>query len=163
MASELQSSSECSYSSGTDSESMESSSQSKYTSCTSSSESAMETSIKSRDDSESEFSSEWSTESESSSSSEQSCGSESENQGSNHGPLACFSEPLYTNAKLTVLDSYLLLYQFFLRHSLSNKVFSELISLVSVHLPEMTSQKAARSLYQLRIFCDPIFRPNCLI
>lgn len=131
-------------------QSMESSSQSKYTSCTSSSESAMETGIKSRDDSESEFSSEWSTESESSSSLEQSCGSESENKGSNHGPLACFSKPLYTNAKL--LDSYLLLYQFFLRHSLSKKVFSELISLVSVHLPEMTSQKAARSLYQLRQF-----------
>ena len=57
------------------------------------------------------------------------------------------SEPLYTNAKLTVLDSYPLLYQFFLRHSLS-----KLISLVSVHLPETTSQKAARSLYQLRQF-----------
>ena len=61
-----------------------------------------------------------------------------------------FPEPLYTGAKLTVLDSYLLLYQFFLRHSLSKKAFSELITLISVHLPETTSQNAARSLYQLR-------------
>ena len=66
--------------------------------------------------------------------------------------MACFSEPLYTGAKLTVLDSYLLLYQFFLRHSLSKKAFSELITLISVHLPETTSQNAARSLYQLRQF-----------
>ena len=57
-------------------------------------------------------------------------------------------EPLYSGSSLSVMDSYLLLYTFFLRHSLSKKAFAELIHLVSAHLPASTSDKAAWSLYQ---------------
>ena len=118
-----------------------------YITCTGSSQAALETDTESTDESEREFSSEWNTESESSNSSEQASECEPGNQS---GPLACFSEPLYTGAKLTVLDSYLLLYQFFLRHFLSKKAFSELITLISVHLPETTLQLRLRGCWKVR-------------
>ena len=81
-------------------------------------------------------------------------------------PSACneLSEPLYSGSSLSVRDSYLLLYTFSLRHSLSKKAFAELIRLVSAHLPASMSDKAARSLYQLRKyfmtkFCDLVASP----
>ncbi len=56
--------------------------------------------------------------------------------------------PLYDHADLTVFDSYLLLFQYSLRQSLTKKAFGELIQLVSVHLP--CSSKSAESLYKLK-------------
>lgn len=56
--------------------------------------------------------------------------------------------PLYDSADITVIDSYLMLFQYSLRHSLTKKAFSELIQLVSVHLP--CSSKSAESLYKLK-------------
>lgn len=44
--------------------------------------------------------------------------------------------PLYDGAELSVFDSYLLLYQYAIRHSITQKAFSELITLVSAHLPK---------------------------
>ena len=59
-----------------------------------------------------------------------------------------FLHPLYDGADLNVIDSYLLLLQYSLRHSLTKKAFSELIQLVSVHLP--SASKSAESLHKLK-------------
>ena len=42
---------------------------------------------------------------------------------------------LYSGAKLTVFQSYLLIFQYTVRHSLSTKAFTELLQLLSVHAP----------------------------
>ena len=55
---------------------------------------------------------------------------------------------IYDKADLTVIDSYVLLLQYSLRHSLTKKAFSELIQLISVHLPR--SSNAAESLYKVK-------------
>ena len=39
-------------------------------------------------------------------------------------------QPVYPGAELTVLESYLLLFQYSLRHSLTKKAFSELLEVV---------------------------------
>ena len=49
--------------------------------------------------------------------------------------LSQYESPLFDGAEITILDSYLILYQFALRHSLTKLGFQELIDLVSVHLP----------------------------
>ena len=63
-----------------------------------------------------------------------------------------FHTPLYEGADLTILDSYLLLYQYSLRHCITQTAFSELISLVDTHLPK--DAKSATSLYKLRKFFE---------
>lgn len=55
--------------------------------------------------------------------------------------------PLYDGADVSVLDSYLLVYQFALKHGLSKMAIDELIRLLSTHLPR--SSKAATSLHTL--------------
>ena len=55
--------------------------------------------------------------------------------------------PLYDGADVSVLDSYLLIYQFALKHGLSKVALDELIRLLTTHLPR--SSKAATSLYTL--------------
>ena len=66
---------------------------------------------------------------------------ESEDTGSTNtlkrfcSALPEFTTSLYKGADLSVLDSYILLYEYALRHSLTKQAFAELISLVSVHLP----------------------------
>ena len=117
----------------------------------------------------SSFNSSESSSLESSSDSSGSSESESESDGHSYDSSSRPSsngllEPLYSGSSLSVMDSYLLLYTFFLRHSLSKKAFAELIRLVSAHLPATTSDKAARSLYQLRKyfmteFCDLVASP----
>lgn len=62
---------------------------------------------------------------------------------------------LYDGADLTVMDSYLLLYQFSLRHCLTKQAFSELISLVDTHLPR--SAKTVSSVYMIRKFFEANF------
>ena len=42
---------------------------------------------------------------------------------------------LYPGADLSTLQSYLLLFQFAIRHSLTSKAFTELLQLLIVHLP----------------------------
>lgn len=61
-----------------------------------------------------------------------------------------FHTPLYEGADLTILDSYLMLYHFALRHCITDTAFSELISLVDTHVPK--DAKSATSLYKLRKF-----------
>ena len=64
----------------------------------------------------------------------------------------CVTEPglLYDGAVITILESHMLLLQYALRHSLTAKAFSELLTLVSAHLPP--GAKAPRSLYMLKQF-----------
>ena len=68
--------------------------------------------------------------------------------------LAEFRVPLYDSANITILESYLLLYQFALRHSLSKKALSDLLSVLNVHLPEQA--RSAPSFYRFFQvhFCD---------
>ena len=66
-----------------------------------------------------------------------------------------FHTPLYEGADLTILDSYLMLYQFALRHCITDTAFSELISLVDTHVPK--DAKPATSLYKLRNFFESKF------
>ena len=47
--------------------------------------------------------------------------------------------PVYSGASLSMLDSYLLLLQYALRHRLNKKAFSELLKLVGAHLPANTT------------------------
>lgn len=59
-----------------------------------------------------------------------------------------FETLLYKGSQVTVLDSYLLLYQYALQHSLTKLAFQELIDLVNVHLPSAEIS----TLYKLQKF-----------
>lgn len=81
------------------------------------------------------------------------------------------TSPLYDGASIRVVDSYLLLFQFSLHHSLSGVGFEDLIKLVSVHLPS-TSNYTGLSTHtlekyfaeqlnikpQLKLYCDHCLR-----
>lgn len=56
--------------------------------------------------------------------------------------------PLYAEARLTSLQSSLLVFQYAIRHSLTTKAFTELLQLLSVHLPKGAS--IPKSVYQLK-------------
>ena len=49
-----------------------------------------------------------------------------------------YEVPLFEGSEMTILDSYLLLYQYALKHSLTKLAFQEMIELVNVHLPGAT-------------------------
>ena len=68
---------------------------------------------------------------------------------------SCFLEPLYPGADLSIFESYLLLLQFSLRHSLTKKAFEELLCLIGSHLPP--NAKAATSLHKLKKLFLEIF------
>ena len=63
--------------------------------------------------------------------------------------------PLYDGARISVIDSYILMLQYALKHSLTKKAFEELIKLISVHLP--TDTNMSKSIYQLKNFFMQIF------
>ena len=81
------------------------------------------------------------------------------------------TSPLYDGASIRVVDSYLLLFQFSLRHGLSGVGFQDLVKLVSVHLP-ITSNGTGLSTHtlekyfaeqlnikpQLKLYCDHCLR-----
>ena len=56
--------------------------------------------------------------------------------------------PLYQDTPLTAYHSNLLLFQYALRHSLTNKAFTELLQLMSVHLPP--GSKVPKSVHHLK-------------
>ena len=81
------------------------------------------------------------------------------------------TSPLYDGASIRVVDSYLLLFQFSLRHSLSGVGFEDLIKLVSVHLPSESncaglSTRTLEKYFaeqlnikpQLKLYCDHCLR-----
>ena len=63
--------------------------------------------------------------------------------------------PLYPESQVSVLDSYILLYEYALRHSLTKEAFKELIQLVTVHMP--SNAKSAKSVYLLQNFFEKHF------
>ena len=63
--------------------------------------------------------------------------------------------PLYPESQVTILDSYILLYEYALRHSLTKEAFKELIQLVTVHMP--SNAKSAKSVYLLQNFFEKHF------
>ena len=69
--------------------------------------------------------------------------------------MSHISSPLYDNAEISVFESHLLSFQFAIRHSLTTKAFSELLQLLSVHLP--SSSMAPRSIYRLKSFFVDLF------
>ena len=60
--------------------------------------------------------------------------------------------PLYPGSEVTILDSYILLYEYALR---LKEAFSELLQLVSVHLP--SSVNSAKSVYLLQKYFEKHF------
>ena len=66
-----------------------------------------------------------------------------------------FTTLLYDGSDLTVLESYLVLYQFALRHGISKQALTDLVSLVNIHLPQ--SAKSAPSFYKLKQFFEHHF------
>ena len=63
--------------------------------------------------------------------------------------------PLYPGSDITILDSYILLYEYSLRHSLTKEAFKELLQLVTVHMP--SNAKSAKSVYLLQKFFEKYF------
>lgn len=57
-------------------------------------------------------------------------------------------ETLYEDSEVTVVQAVLLVFQFIIRHSLSNKTFAELLQLISVLLP--TSAKLPTSVHTFK-------------
>ena len=66
-----------------------------------------------------------------------------------------FSSVLYDGADLSIFESYFLLFQFAVRHSLTGKAFSELLELIGVHIPRPS--KAAQSIYKLKKYFIKLF------
>ena len=58
--------------------------------------------------------------------------------------------PLYEGSDVTILDSHLMVFQFAIRHGLSNKAFGELLRVISCHLPP--SANSPRSVHLLKDF-----------
>ena len=74
--------------------------------------------------------------------------------GSHPAPLAAISQlPLYPGSQITALQSYLLIFQFAIRHSMTTKSFTELLQLLSVHLP--VTATIPKSVHKLkRVFME---------
>ena len=66
-----------------------------------------------------------------------------------------FDEALYDGANISVFESYFLSFQFAVRHSLTIESFSELLQLISVHVPQ--SAKTARSVHSLKRYFLSLF------
>ena len=62
---------------------------------------------------------------------------------------------LYDNAEISVFESHLLCFQFVSKHRLTTKAFSELLQLLTVHLP--SSSMAPKSIYRLKSFFVDLF------
>ena len=63
--------------------------------------------------------------------------------------------PLYDGAEINVLNAYLMIFQFAIRHSLTTKAFAELLHLIAAFLPLYT--KAPKTVYALKSFFIDIF------
>ena len=66
-----------------------------------------------------------------------------------------FSNPLYDGADISIFESYILVFEFVIRHNLTAKAFSELLQLIAVHVP--SSAKMPRSVYCLKKFFLNLF------
>ena len=59
------------------------------------------------------------------------------------------SDPLYDGASISVFESYILCFQYAVRHSLTNVAFTELLQLISAHVPQ---SRVPTSVYRLKKF-----------
>ena len=66
-----------------------------------------------------------------------------------------FSLPLYEGAAISVFESHMLLFQYAVRHSLTSKAFSELLQIISVHVP--SPSKVPKSVHRLKNFFLKLF------
>lgn len=64
-------------------------------------------------------------------------------------------KPLYPGSEISVFQSHLLLYQFFIKHGLTNEGCMELLTLLNVHLP--SSENLPKSAYTLKQFFTRLF------
>ena len=77
------------------------------------------------------------------------------------GPSAALAEstdntPLYPGAQLSTFQSHLLVFQYAIRHSMTTRAFTELLQLLSVHLPRGAAvQKSVHSLKRFFVECFP--------
>ena len=60
--------------------------------------------------------------------------------------------PLYPDSQVTILDSYILLYEYSLQHSLTKEAFKELLQLITIHM-----SLNAKSVYLLQGFFEKHF------
>ena len=68
---------------------------------------------------------------------------------------AASEKTLYEGAQISILLSYLLIFQFVINHSLSGKAFTELLQLLSIHLPR--DAKLPSSAQKLKSFFADLF------
>lgn len=74
--------------------------------------------------------------------------------------LSISDRPLYTGAQLSALESYLLVFQYAVRHSLTKKAITELLQLLSVHLPVGAAiPKSVHGLKRVFTECFPEVQP----
>lgn len=113
---------------------------------------SVETTTTSSEDSTTSVGEVWSSSSSESSNSEFSSSDECVRSGSGHRQMAVsrLARDLYSGARITVLQSILLLVQFTLIHTLTKRAFEDLLRLVSQHLPEAASSSVPRSVYSLK-------------
>ena len=71
------------------------------------------------------------------------------------------SEPLFAGSRVSTLETYTMIFQFALRHHLTAKAFSELLSLLQVLLPPVNL--LPKSLYLLKNFFLKAFPNICII
>lgn len=64
-------------------------------------------------------------------------------------------EPLYEGSNVSIFDSHVLCLQLALKHSLTDKAFSDVLQLVSAHLPD--TSKSPKSVYLLKKFFLNLF------
>ena len=50
-----------------------------------------------------------------------------------------YAQPVYDHASLSIMQSYLLIFQYAVCHTLTIKAFTELLQLISVHMPQGAS------------------------
>ena len=71
---------------------------------------------------------------------------------------ASFRQPLYDGAKLSTFESYLLIMNYSLRHSLTKQAVSDLLNLVGMHLPtSMASHYKLKNFFQ-DLYADIAFK-----
>ena len=64
-------------------------------------------------------------------------------------------QPLFPGSEISVFQSHLLIYQFYVKHSLTNQGCMDLLTLLKVHMP--TSENLPTSLYSLKQFFSSLF------
>ena len=66
--------------------------------------------------------------------------------------LSTGGNALFVGSKISTLQSYLLIFQYAVRHGLTTKAFTELLQLLSVHLPQDAKNRSQPQ----RFFCRRI-------